>query len=407
MNIGIITQWYPSGAGNVSKAYYSSLIKEHNVFIYSRGGPKLLHDEGWNQSYVTYAPKHSQLTGINKRHFKRWVELNKITAVIFNEQRQWEAVLFAKKLNLLTGAYIDYYKQDTVNLFHAYDFLLCNTQRHLEVFKFHKQVLYIPWGTTLPTFWFVNKNKSKIRFLLLSNQGLAYLGIAPWLDRTNTEIAVRAFQRVTGDCELVILSQVELSKTPKYFQDLIFTDSRINFVKETYNEFPYKKGDVYLYPSRLDGIGLTILEALSYGMPCITTDCQPMNEFVIDGFTGKLVKVDKFIGRPDGYYWPESLVSMDSLCNLMQYYVDCPEQVLIHGRNAIKYISESRDWDKNASELASHISKFKKYNLISGVEKQMLEQDLIDNPSPIQMFIIALKRIIKSFINESIAFYCW
>jgi hypothetical protein len=123
-----------------------------------------------------------------------------------------------------------------------------------------------------------------------------------------------------------------------------------------------------------------------------------MNEFIIEGFTGKLIKVDKYNGRPDGYYWPESLVSIDSLCNLIQYYVDNPDQVLIHGTNAIKYINESRVWDKNASELPSRISKFKKYNLIPGIEKQMLEQDLIDNPSPIQMLTIAFKRFIKSFI---------
>ena len=399
MNIGIITQWYPSGAGNVSKAYFNSLIKEHNVFIYSRGGPNLLNNNEWNQNFVTIAPKHSQLTGINKKHFKNWIKTNQITAVIFNEQRQWEAVLYAKKLNLLTGAYIDYYKQDSVNLFQSYDFLLCNTQRHFEVFKSHKQALYIPWGTILPKFNNDKKITSRIRFLLLSNQGLAYLGNAPWLDRTNTEIAVRAFQKVTGDCELVILSQVELAKTPKYFQELIQNDSRINYFKEIYNEFPYNKGDVYVYPSRLDGIGLTLLEALSYGMPCITTDCQPMNEFVIDGFTGKLIKVDKYNGRPDGYYWPESLVNIDSLCNMMQYYVDSPDQIQIHGTNAIKYINEIRNWDKNASELPSLISNFTKYNLIPGIEKRMLEQDLIDNPSPIQLLTIAFKRFIKSIIS--------
>ncbi len=400
MNIGIITQWYPSGAGNVSKAYFNSLIKEHNVFIYSRGGPNLLNNDNWNQNFVTVAPKHSQLTGINKKHFKKWIKTNQITAVIFNEQRQWEAVLFAKKLNLLTGAYVDYYKQDTVNLFESYDFLLCNTQRHFEVFKSHKQVIYIPWGTNIPRFINIKSiNKSRIRFLILSNQGLAYLEKTPWLDRTNTEVAVRAFQEVSGDCELVIMSQVELSKTPKYFQDLIKSDSRIKYIKETYNEFPHEKGDIYVYPSRLDGIGLTLLEALSFGMPCITTDCQPMNEFVIDGFTGKLIQVERFFGRPDGYYWPESMVSVNSLNSIMQYYVDNPGQIILHGKNAIKYISETRNWDDNASELPFLITNFNKYKLNPGIEKRMLEQDLIDNPTPVQMLFLAVKRLIKSLFS--------
>jgi 1,2-diacylglycerol 3-alpha-glucosyltransferase len=396
MNIGIITQWYPSGAGNVSKSYYNSLIKEHNVFIYSRGGPNLLNNDEWNQDYVTIAPKHSQLTGIHKRHFRKWVKANLISVVIFNEQRHWGSVLFAKKLNLLTGAYIDYYKQDTVDLFNSYDFLLCNTQRHFNVFKSHKQAVYIPWGTTKQSFNSKKLLSNKIRFLLLSNQGLAFLENAPWLDRTNTEIAVRAFQKVNGNCELIILSQVELSKTPTYFQQLINNDSRINFISERYNEFPFEKGDVYVYPSRLDGIGLTLLEALSFGIPCITTDCQPMNEFVIDGFNGKLIIVDKLYGRPDGYYWPESIINIDNLTSIMQFYVDNPDQIITHSRNAINYINDYRDWNKNASELPSLINKFKKYNLKTGIEKRMFNQDLLDNPSPFQMIIIAFKRMIKS-----------
>lgn len=397
MNIGIITQWYPSGAGNVSKAYLNSLKKEHKVFIYSRGGPNFLDNNEWNQNFVTIAPKHPQLTGINKQHFKNWITNNQITTVIFNEQRQWEAVLFAKKMNLLTGAYVDYYKQDTIALFDSYDFLLCNTQRHFEVFNSHKQVAYIPWGTKVPSIVRKFKIKEKIRFLISSNHGLAYLEKSPWLDRTNTELAVRAFQKVSGDCELIIMSQVELSKTPIYFQKLILKDSRIKYFRETYNEFPYKMGDVYVYPSRLDGIGLTLLEAMSFGMPCITTDCQPMNEFVVHGFSGKLIKVDKFLGRPDGYYWPEAIVNIDSLCTLMQFYIDNPEQIVVHGKNAINYVRESRNWDINSLELPFLISKFKKYKLEQGLEKRMVEQDLLDNPSSFYMLLFALKRYIRTF----------
>jgi 1,2-diacylglycerol 3-alpha-glucosyltransferase len=398
MNIGIITQWYPSGAGNVSKAYFNSLRIEHDVFIYSRGGPNLFDNEEWNQDFVTFAPNHSQLTGINKQHFTKWITTNQITAVIFNEQRQWEGVLLAKKMNLLTGAYIDYYKQDTVVLFDSYDFLLCNTQRHFEVFKSHKQSIYIPWGTNVMAFTKKPNVKSKIRFLVLSNRGLGFLENAPWLDRSNTEVAVRAFIRIIGDCELIIFSQIDLIETPKYFQELVNSDSRIKFKVETYDNFPYESGDIYVYPSRLDGIGLTLLEAMSFGLPCITTDYQPMNEFVIDGYNGKLIKVARLKGRPDGYYWPESIVCIDSLHTIMQFYVDNPRYILEHGDNAINYVKEARDWKKNSSELPSLVSKFVKYDIESDLEQKMLHQDLKDNPSSLQRISIAVKSLIKSVI---------
>mgnify|MGYP005637546219 CR=1 FL=1 len=123
MNIGIVTQWFASGAGYVSRSYADVLKQKHQVFIYARGGPNLMGDPIWDGSNVTWAPLHPNTTGINARHFTRWAKRHKIDAVLFNEQRHWAGVVLAKKIGLLTGAYIDYYTQDTVPFFELYDFL--------------------------------------------------------------------------------------------------------------------------------------------------------------------------------------------------------------------------------------------------------------------------------------------
>ena len=44
----------------------------------------------------------------------------------------------------------------------------------------------------------------------------------------------------------------------------------------------YYEGDVYVYLSRLDGIGLTVAESIAAGMPILVPDDAPMNEFAID-----------------------------------------------------------------------------------------------------------------------------
>lgn len=44
----------------------------------------------------------------------------------------------------------------------------------------------------------------------------------------------------------------------------------------------YRRADVFVYPSKREGIGLVLLEALSAGLPVITTDAPPMNEWVTD-----------------------------------------------------------------------------------------------------------------------------
>ena len=47
--------------------------------------------------------------------------------------------------------------------------------------------------------------------------------------------------------------------------------------------------DAVVYPSRWEGLGLSLLEALHHGLPVLVTDGDPMNELVEDGRTGLLV----------------------------------------------------------------------------------------------------------------------
>ena len=47
--------------------------------------------------------------------------------------------------------------------------------------------------------------------------------------------------------------------------------------------------DVCLGPSRWEGLGLFLYEAVAFGMPQITNDSPPMNEVVRDGVNGLLV----------------------------------------------------------------------------------------------------------------------
>ncbi len=52
----------------------------------------------------------------------------------------------------------------------------------------------------------------------------------------------------------------------------------------------FAAADVCLSPSRWEGLGLHLYEATAFGMPVITNDNPPMNEIVIDGVNGLLVK---------------------------------------------------------------------------------------------------------------------
>ena len=121
-------------------------------------------------------------------------------------------------------------------------------------------------------------------------------------------------------------------------------------------------GDVYVYPSRLEGVGLTIAEAIACGLPAIVPNNAPMNEFIKEG-SGKTVVVDKYFSRADGYYWPQCEVSIKHLNDQMQFYLDNSSKLRTYKENARKVAVENLDWSANKSELVAIFKGLKRANI--------------------------------------------
>jgi len=112
----------------------------------------------------------------------------------------------------------------------------------------------------------------------------------------------------------------------------------------------YHLGDVYAYPTTLDGLGLTVFEALACGLPVITTNCAPMNE-VINKDNGYLVDVEKIHSRSDGYYWPLSICNMNSLISGMKYYIEHQNKLPIM-RDSIRSDTEKNlNWESRFAQI--------------------------------------------------------
>jgi 1,2-diacylglycerol 3-alpha-glucosyltransferase len=352
LNIGIVTVWFDRGAAYVSKAYLDVLSPHHNIYVYARGGEVYAKgDENWDKSYVTWG-RRLRLgipTLIAWNDFKGWIFKNKLDTIIFNEQHSWDAILRTINLGIKIGSYIDYYTKETVPFFDLYDFILCNTQRHYSVFKGHPQSLYLPWGSDCNVYTGNCEPVSRDSVVFFHSCGMSPR-------RKGTDILVRAFLEVKGAGKLIIHSQLPLNNP--VLSDLIRRDSRISLIVKTVGPPGlYHLGDVYVYPTRLEGIGLTIAEALACGLPVITVDNAPMNEFVIDGINGRLVSVIHYKRRDDHYYWDEGICSEQSLTQAMQFYVNHQQglrEFKVAARNyALKYL----DWTKNTWGLSNFISE--------------------------------------------------
>ena len=353
MRIGIVTAWGECGAGMVSRAYMELLSQRHEVFVFARGGfaytTAAAQQPAWNLPNVTWGKRSRSIgsdgTYINWNEFKDWTLHNRLDAILFNEQRDWNIIVNASQLDVLLGAYVDYYTAETVPFFDLYDFLICNTERHYSVFKDHPQAFYVPWGTDVDLFKPKSgEQKTKSDTLTFFHSSGSVTG------RKGTDILLSAFPQVKGDVELVIHSQVNLDQLD--FSHYVNKNDRIRIIQ---GEYPapglYYFGDVYVYPTRLEGIGLTVPEALACGMPVITTDSPPMSEFVKDKVNGSLVAVERFEPRWDGYYWPQNICSEAALVDAMQYYVDNKPRIEELAHNARSYALEHLDWRKNAREL--------------------------------------------------------
>lgn len=351
MNIGIVTTWFERGAAYVSRQYRDLLEAEHNVYIYARGGEYYgVGDPEWDIENVTWGKKCNIPVpmSIDLKDFEKWIVRNHLDIVFFNEQQWWEPVLFCNRLGLITGGYVDYYTEDTIPFFEAYDFLICNTLRHYSAFDWHPQVFYIPWGTDINLFSPSTEYPVESDCVTFFHSA----GFNPF--RKGTDLIIKAFAQLKGPVRLIIHSQVNITtllpELKEIVNDLEKNEKLVYYEKTVHAPGLYHLGDIYVYPSRLDGIGLTVAEALACGLPVITSDYPPMNEFV-DETNGKLVKIKKLFSRADGYYWPQCTVDLDDLRDCMQYYVDNRSQLKEFKQMARRYAEKRLDWSKNGGAL--------------------------------------------------------
>ncbi|ENK2326846.1 glycosyltransferase [Vibrio vulnificus] len=360
MKVGIVTTWFERGAAYVSKQFKEALEKSgYQVFIYSRGGEDLTEVKGleWrgNEVYEGKKVHFPESTYIDLNDFECWLLDNNIDTVLFNEQRWLPPVLLCKKIGIRSGAYIDYYTKETVSSFKFYDFLICNTKRHQSVFDWHEQCFFIPWGTDTSLFSGKERVESNILRFFTS------VGMNP--DRKGLDLTVKAYIDFIGDrdlqSKLIIHSQLDVSQFLKarlteseYFKYSELVNSNDISVKIETVTAPglYHIGDIYVYPSRLEGIGLTIAEALSSGMPAIVPDEAPMNEYLCPNSFA--VEVERRFKRYDGYYWESNEVSVKSLSKSFSRYYDIKTKIVKMQNETREYSVENLTWNDRVPDIA-------------------------------------------------------
>ncbi|MFN0169843.1 MAG: glycosyltransferase [Bryobacteraceae bacterium] len=351
MNIGIVTTWFERGAAYVSRQYRRALQPKHTCFIYARSGELYAKgDPVWEDPNVFWAKPGVMPVGtsIDLEEFAGWVRSNRLDLVWFNEQYWWAPVLLCHRLGVKTGGYMVFYREDEIPFYGAFDFLTCNSRQYYDLFKWHPQAHFLPWGAELDVFrprQYGPVERGVVTFFHSA-------GMNPY--RKGTDQLVRAFARVRGPARLVLHSQVPLEPFLKNDWHIVEDLERKGLLTRRIETVGapglFHLGDVYVYPNRIDTLGLTVPEALACGLPVVVPDNAPMTEF-LDESCGRKVRIVRYFARSDGHYWPLCLVDEDHLVEQMQFYVERGESIEADKRSARSYAEAHLDWAANSTVI--------------------------------------------------------
>jgi glycosyltransferase involved in cell wall biosynthesis len=119
------------------------------------------------------------------------------------------------------------------------------------------------------------------------------VSVARLTPQKGIDVAVHALASLPDDVVLVVLgegperSSLEALARELGVESRIFLPGRVPDVAAW-----LRRADVYAQPSRWEGFGLAVLEAMVSGLPVVATNVSSLPELVADGATGVLVEPD-------------------------------------------------------------------------------------------------------------------
>jgi len=320
--IGMVSIWFHRGQTEVTQTIRRALEDNgHEVFIFARMGQVYGQekcestDPYFAVQNLTIWPKYQIPVNV----LELWSRKNKLDAVVFNEEYDFSLPAILEISGIKTIHYVDFLHSDWKEPLKKYYHLLWSatyrTLKQLEDLGLYEKSFCMGWGIHAKHQPYHGAIEPDYDFF--TNQG--WLGINL---RKGCDFFLKAFDLLNEQKRYTALvhAQVPPSMLPDDLQAIVHKYQAAGNLQWLMATVPppglYHRGKVVVQPSRLEGLGLTIPEAMWQGRAVITTDAPPMSEFIIQ--PELRAKVTSIHQRSDGLIFPECEVDISSLADAMR-----------------------------------------------------------------------------------------
>lgn len=200
-------------------------------------------------------------------------------------------------------------------------------------------------------------------------KGFKFLNVGKYEERKCTPYMIRAFDeefKNTKDVVLILSCHNPFEKGFDIREKLGSLQLKcpekillINPVKEHQSVAQlYASCDAFLFPSRAEGWGLPIIEALACGLPTIVTNYSGQTEYLTKEMAYLLdyefedINIPFFASK-DGYYGQWARPDMNQFRYYLRYIYENQEEARQKGLNAAKNVHENWTWE-HAAKIAVH-----------------------------------------------------
>ena len=191
----------------------------------------------------------------------------------------------------------------------------------------------------IDTEYFCPSKNIEAEFIFAHSEGWGGAGY-----RKGTDLVQTAYQQLYYMYKKVSISLTSQRGESEHSQ----LKNPVGLAAVTLQELPeainlYRNGKIFICPSRREGLGLPILEAMACGLPIIVTDAPPMNEWFPKDYP-LLVKVQAQTDLPYGDI-PMYIPSAYDLMQKMEFAYKNPKLMEQIGKTNCSIIQEKFSWD--------------------------------------------------------------